>query len=79
MLRDVEMRDGSAGSCGKSKEIVEAQRTYYMEGKTRALSARIDALNRLEQSILTVSRSFTRHYDPILENQEQNPICVKWG
>ena len=32
---------------------VEAQRTYYMEGKTRALSARIDALNRLEQSILT--------------------------
>ena len=47
------MRDGSAGSCGKSKEIVEAQRTYYMEGKTRALSARIDALNRLEQSILT--------------------------
>ena len=53
MLRDVEMRDGSAGSCGKSKEIVEAQRTYYMEGKTRALSARIDALNRLEQSILT--------------------------
>ena len=61
MLRDVEMRDGSADSCGKSKEIVEAQRTYYMEGKTRALSARIDAL------------------DPILENQEQNPICVKWG
>ena len=53
MLRDVEMRDGSAGSCGKSKEIVKAQRTYYMEGKTRALSARIDALNRLEQSILT--------------------------
>lgn len=53
MVRDVEMRDGSAGSCGKSKEIVEAQRTYYMEGKTRALSARIDALNRLEQSILT--------------------------
>ena len=53
MVKDVEMRDGSAGSCGKSKEIVEAQRTYYMEGKTRALSARIDALNRLEQSILT--------------------------
>ncbi len=53
MVRDVEMRDGSAGSCGKSKEIVEAQRTYYMEGKTRAMSARIDALNRLEQSILT--------------------------
>lgn len=53
MLKDVEMRDGSAGSCGKSKEIVEAQRTYYMEGKTRALSTRIDALNRLEQSILT--------------------------
>ena len=53
MVKDVEMRDGSAGSCGKSKEIVEAQRTYYMEGKTRAMSARIDALNRLEQSILT--------------------------
>ena len=53
MVKDVEMRDGSAGSCGKSKEIVEAQRTYYMEGKTRALSARIDALSRLEQSILT--------------------------
>ena len=53
MVKDVEIRDGSAGSCGKSKEIVEAQRTYYMEGKTRALSARIDALNRLEQSILT--------------------------
>ena len=53
MVKDVEMRDGSAGSCGKSKEIVEAQRTYYMEGKTRALSARIDALNRLEKSILT--------------------------
>ena len=53
MVKDVEMRDGSAGSCGKSKEIVEAQRTYYMEGKTRALPARIDALNRLEQSILT--------------------------
>ena len=53
MVKDVEMRDGSAGSCGKSKEIVEAQRTYYMEGKTRALSARINALNRLEQSILT--------------------------
>lgn len=35
MVKDVEMRDGSAGSCGKSKEIVEAQRTYYMEGKTR--------------------------------------------
>ena len=49
MVKDVEMRDGSAGSCGKSKEIVEAQHTYYMEGKTRALSARIDALNRLEQ------------------------------
>ena len=31
MVKDVEMRDGSAGSCGKSKEIVEAQRTYYME------------------------------------------------
>ena len=53
MVKDVEMRDGSSDSCGKSKEIVEAQRTYYMEGKTRALSARIDALNRLEQSILT--------------------------
>ena len=48
MVKDVEMRDGFAGRCGKSKEIVEAQRTYYMEGKTRALSARIDALNRLE-------------------------------
>ena len=57
MLRDVEMRDGSAGSCGKSKEIVKAQRTYYMEGKTRALSARIDALNRLEQCILTYAQA----------------------
>lgn len=53
MVKDVEMRDGSAGSCGKSKEIVELSVPIIWKGRLRALSARIDALNRLEQSILT--------------------------
>lgn len=52
MVKDVEMRSESAGNCGKCKKIVEAQRTYYMEGKTHPVQARIEALNRLERSIL---------------------------
>ena len=44
----------------KFEKLVEGQRAYYMEGKTRSVAARIQALNRLEQAILTYEQELYR-------------------
>ena len=52
------------------KEIVQKQRSYFYTGATLPVEKRLDALKKIKTCI--------QKYDPILENQEQNPICVKW-